>query len=61
MLAAAYLYSFAGPGVDVALRVELYAIGDAGVDIREDAAVRERLGCRIDVECVADVSRSQEK
>ena len=39
--------------VDVALRVDLNAVGDAGVDEGEDLAVSEHAALLVDVELVA--------
>lgn len=50
---APYMYAVSAARVQVIVRVDLHAVRDPGVDIRENATVLERFGLRIDVKRVA--------
>lgn len=48
-----YVHAVAARSVYVPERVDLEAVGYAGVDVCEDPPVEERVGARVDVELVA--------
>ena len=48
-----HMYTIASACVEIALIIELYAVGHTSVDISEDSAIMESLRLSIDIECVA--------
>ena len=48
-----HMYTIAGACVEIALIIELYAVGHTSVDISEDSAIMESLRLSIDIECVS--------